>query len=251
MYEGHKGKTTNWNIKQFLCWLFLWNKTHYCTDKVLWKMLIKEFPNSISVYCYTINCLRGRYNHDECGKSKIISMCYGKDGVIRTALQEKYRVTGEKNTAKKRSLEACKKMSKSAKKRCRENPEWVQQMVQRIQIARIRPHPRREERKVIAMVNGWFPGLLKSTGNTNVRKNYIGRRCPDSIFIDGQKKVIDYDGGGHIYSRQKAGLTESQDEHRRKRDYAKCGYHICFIRKRELASPRKLQAKIKKFKHAK
>lgn len=229
----YAGKITGLNLTQYSCQMFRQNVRQHFPDKTLEKRGIAEFesdshPNPFRKW--EINRLRGDYNRGHFGKPKIISMCYGKDGIVRTVEEELNRKRSEAYKGKPCSEETRKKISKANKKWCKKHPKELQKLVQAGQAAQRRPQSGKQELGIFHMVDGWFPKAgLKSTGDTRIGKNYIGSRCPD---ITGQKikVVVDFDGGGHeAYRIRKGKYTEKQDVQRRRKHYRKFGYRLFVI----------------------
>lgn len=115
-------RTAGLSLQAFFCEVFEQNEQQQLPDKLLQKRLIKEFPNS-KQHNVLVNCFRGSYNRGVFGKPKIISMCYGDDGITRAVREEGNRELskiqkgnkhGKGNKGKKLSSEARQKMSMAA-----------------------------------------------------------------------------------------------------------------------------------------
>lgn len=148
----YKGITTGCSIIQYLCWIFERNKYLHLLDEILKKQCMKEFPQCKTFHKMSINELRSEYNWGRHGKPKIVSLCYGKDGIIRTTKEEANRKISkakqgkhypklseaaknrrcssetrqkisDAHKGKKLSFKTCKKMSEARKGKS--NPQWL------------------------------------------------------------------------------------------------------------------------------
>lgn len=152
---------------------------------------------------------------------------------------EKMREAHKRKNLSKETLE---KMSKSAKRYCQRNPKCVENRVKAM-LAGLEIKPTKPERRLKNKLNHLFPREYKYVGNGNI---FIGRKCPDFININGQKKIIEL-FGTYWHSKEVIGRTKKQEENQRIKHFAKYGYKTLIVWEKELKNIFKLKGKLKIF----
>lgn len=298
----YSGLKTGLCLKEYLYKMLEKNELQFHkSDSVLKKLLIKEFPNSVTVQNKSVNELRGHYNREQFGKPQTTSVCYGEDNVIRTVRKETQRkmsVTAkmlyQKDPKRQKRLQTKKARRKrgEARKKDWQNHEYRKRMIEtrkrnwqdpeyrrKISVAlrgkirskkdrkkmskakrayykkhpeytkKILAHksPNKTELRVQSLLDRLFPNEYKFVGNGEF---VLGGKCPDFMNVNGQKKLIEYDGAYHHreYRKRESITTERIENERRKKHFAKYGYKTCIIHEQELfRKDKRLELKLRKF----
>jgi len=74
----------------------------------------------------------------------------------------------------------------------------------------------------------------------------IGRRNPDFMNVNGQKKIIEM-FGNYWHSRKFTGMSKKEHRQERQKHFAKYGYKTLVVWEHELQNTKQLKAKIKAF----
>ncbi len=160
-------------------------------------------------------------------------------------LLERGKYTGENNPmfgkpspwkGKHPSKKTREKISEAAKRNW-QDPEYVKKVFARIS-------PNRSELELLAILNELFPGEYKFVGDGQL---VIGGCCPDFTNVNGQKKLVEYNGERwHKKRRQERGIpSERAEDDKRKRLFAKYGYQVCIVHTRELKRRKRNYLKVK------
>lgn len=141
----------------------------------------------------------------------------------------------KKNTNFVKSEDTRKKDQKAALKRWQDPPYIAAQIKAR------HSHPNEPEKFLTEWFDKIFPGQIKYTGSGGNPDFIIGRRNPDFMFVDGQKKIIEFNGDFY-HGLERTGRTNEEEEQRQISHYAKYGYQTLVIWERELKNINKLYA---------
>lgn len=109
-----------------------------------------------------------------------------------------------------------------------------------------RVNPNKPEKFLDKLFQDLFPNQIKYTGDGKDKNSIIGGRCPDFIFTDGQKKIVEHFGDYH-HGEERMGIPNKQHEQERMVHFAKFGYQTLIIWQHELEDVEKLTEKILNF----
>lgn len=110
-------------------------------------------------------------------------------------------------------------------------------------MSRLSFSPNKIELRLLAFLNKLFPSEYKFVGNGEF---ILGGRCPDFMNVNGQKKLIEYDG--EYWHKRKRIISERAADIERKKYFAKYGYKTCIVHERELLrKDKRLESKLVKF----
>lgn len=100
--------------------------------------------------------------------------------------------------------------------------------------------PNKPEKFLDKLFQKLFPNQIKYVGDGKDKDSFIGGRCPDFIFIDGQKKIIEHFGDYH-HGEGVTGIPNEQHEQERTAYFAKYGYQTLIIWEHELDNTSQLR----------
>jgi len=123
-----------------------------------------------------------------------------------------------------------------------------ERVAKQIQANCIRPN--KAEKFLDELFQQFFPNQIKYIGDGKDKDSIIGGKCPDFIFTDGQKKIIEL-FGDYWHGEERTGVPNDQHERERIDLFAKCGYQTLVIWEHELKDVGKLRKKTMKFNGAK
>lgn len=108
------------------------------------------------------------------------------------------------------------------------NPVYIAKLIKSLHT-----FPNKPEKFLTQLFNKLFPDRIKYTGSGGNPNFIIGGRNPDFMFIDGQKKIIEFNGDYH-HGPKKTSRTNAEEEQRQIKHYDKHGYQTLVIWEREL-----------------
>ena len=170
-------------------------------------------------------------------------MCRAKRHEKRKPLSEETkRKISESHKGKYVSKETRRKMSDGQKRMCRQNPKYVEERV-RAMIAGQTISFTKPERRLKNRLNHLFPNEYKYVGDGTI---WIGRKCPDFINVNGQKKIIEM-FGEFWHGKKRTRRTKKQEENQRIKHFAKYGFKTLIVWENELKNMKQLKRKLIKF----
>ena len=182
-----------------------------------------------------VNGFYGKHHSKEWGE-KISKMQLG-----RKHTEESKRKMSLAMKGKKRSKETKRRISKAMTKQW-QNLEYAEKQLKAI-YATMKTKPNKPERKLRNGLNRMFPGEYKYVGDGKV---WFGKRCPDFINVNGQKKIIEM-FGDFWHSEEVNGRTRKQEENQRIGYFAGYGFKTLIIWEREFQNIRRLKKKLIEF----
>lgn len=106
--------------------------------------------------------------------------------------------------------------------------------------------PNKPEKFLDGLFQQLFPNQIKYTGDGKDEDSIVAGRCPDFIFVDGQKKIIEF-FGEFWHGEKRTGVPNELHEQERKNRFTEEGYQTLIIWEHELEDVEKLMMKITKF----
>jgi G:T-mismatch repair DNA endonuclease (very short patch repair protein) len=106
--------------------------------------------------------------------------------------------------------------------------------------------PNKPEKFLDNLFQQFFPNQIKYIGDGRDKDSIVSGRCPDFIFTDGQKKIIEFNGD-YWHGEKITGRTKEEEEQQRIAHFAKEGYQTLIIWEHELEDIDILQKKIFEF----
>jgi len=165
----------------------------------------------------------------------------------RTATREKWADSVWREN-QCRSLSEGRRNSEKVEK-LRKNPEYRRKLS--IATSQFWQDPKRKKKRLAAIFKGLnllpnkpekfldklfqqlFPNQIKYTGDGKDEDSIVAGKCPDFIFIDGQKKIIEF-FGDYWHGEGRTGIPNEQHEQQRIDCFAKYGYQTLVIWEHEL-----------------
>jgi len=207
------------------------------------------------------NCICGCGGTFECkitSNQKYIYGHYWRGKKIPPDQVEKIRVGTKKyyedpKNHEKQSVRMKEVMGRSeVKEKCRkaaverwEDPEYREKQLKAI-FKGCELLPNKPEKFLDILFQRLFPNQIKYIGDGKDEDSIIGGKCPDFIFTDGQKKIIEHFGDYH-HGEGVTGIPNEQHEQERIDLFAKHGYQTLIIWGYELEDMERLQEKIVEF----
>jgi len=106
--------------------------------------------------------------------------------------------------------------------------------------------PNKPERFLDKLFQRLLPNQIKYTGDGKDEDSIVAGKCPDFMFTDGQKKIIEH-FGDWWHGEKKTGIPNKQHEQERIDLFAKEGYQTLVIWEYELDDLVKLVKKVSDF----
>jgi len=125
------------------------------------------------------------------------------------------------------------------------DPEWKKKQLKAI-FKGLRLLPNKPEKFLDKLFQQLFLNQIKYTGDGKDEDSIVAGRCPDFIFTDGQKKIIEHFGDFH-HGEGRTGIPNEQHEQERINLFARYGYQTLVIWEHELEDIDILQKKIFEF----
>lgn len=232
-------------------------------NKVNWfSMTNKELLSWYDEFCRPVKCLTPSCNNivkcatetrvycTHCCKlgDKNISKRSDVRAKIKNKVSNYYRTASKekldqhrKNISKacfgKRDSDSTRKKKRAASKKYWEeaSPEKKKAHLKKTAISCGTVRPNRAEQHIQSLLDGLFPNQYKYVGDGDV---WFGRKNPDFININGQKKIIEL-FGEHWH--------KAEDVKNRTTHFAKFGYDCCVIWSKEIKDTCSLSAKLCEF----